>query len=645
MSVMREPGNGRETILATTLLASGLWLAQHPYLGLYQDAVIYALLSARQLNPDAYARDLFFLFGSQDGFSIFSPLYALLIGQVGLDAAARMLVLVGGGLWILACVGISRTLLGDTWYARLCALFLATTSLAYTPNLNTFTLNETIATARQLAIPLGLMSVAFAFPGRQVAAGVTGLVATLIHPLIGIWALVFLLAGAWTDRWLMVAVAATFVIFLSGRLWLPTDVLDLMEPHWEAVLRASTADVFLGPLGILRLGQIVALIGVLWLGGRHGNIRVRRGYLLMALLLSMATLLAEICSYFLPIRLVLQIQPWRVMWLAIPIATVAFCDLAGQAWRAGAQHLAAFCVLAALAWSFEAVRAMLPYAAIAVMGIPAFAGYWLTVHKWLNAHRPVAMTALVVLVLVTLPVYYLSMEIAGASLHAPLFASAPVIDGFLICGGAGLGLAFFAVALGFRPTRYGVLLLSLPLVVYAASHWDARSPFLKMTEGNYLSAPGKPTQPGQAIHCGDVVFWPGRGMDVWFGLGTANYAIDRQTTGLVFSAGKTAEARRRLERISLASVLAGEGAEFEAMARGQLATALSVAHRDPLNVNSYGDGVPTAAGVAYLCQDAELDWVVSGLASVAGYRGASVGVDQDVRQPYFLYRCGAFRHG
>ncbi|MDP1613844.1 MAG: hypothetical protein Q8M11_22505 [Sulfuritalea sp.] len=645
MFVVREPGNGRETILATALLASGLWLAQHPYLGLYQDAAIYALLAARQLRPDAYARDLFFLFGSQDGFSIFSPLYALLIGQVGLDAAARMLVLVGGGLWILACVGISRTLLGDTWYARLCALFLATTSLAYTPNLNTFTLNETIATARQLAIPLGLMSVAFAFAGRQVMAGVAGLVATLIHPLIGIWALVFLLARAWTDRWLMLALGATFAIFLSGHLWLPTDVLDLMEPHWEAVLRASTADVFPGPLGTLRLGQIVALIGVLWLAGRHGNIRFRRGYLLMALLLSMAILLAQICSYFLPIRLVLQVQPWRVMWLAIPIATVAFGDLAGQAWRAGAQHLAAFCVLAALAWSFEAVRAILPYAAIAVMGIPAVAGYWLTVHKWLNGHRPVAMAALVVLALVTLPVYYLSMEIAGASLHAPLFASAPVIDGFFICGGAGLGLAFFAVALGFRPTRYGVLLVSLPLVAYAAGNWDARSPFLKMTESQYLSASAIPTKFGQYIRPGDVVFWPGQGMEVWFDLGTANYAIDRQTTGLVFSARKTAEAMRRLERISLASVLGGEGAEFEATGRAQLETALRAANRDPLNVNSYGDGVPTEAGVAYLCRDEQLDWVVSQLASVAGYRGVSVGVDRDAREPYFLYRCGSLRHG
>jgi hypothetical protein len=522
---------------------------------------------------------------------------------------------------------------------------LATTSLAYTPNFSTFTLNETIATARQLAVPLGLMSVAFALSGRQILAWATGLVAMLMHPLMGIWALAFLVGRAWTDRWLLIAISSVFVVLLSGRFWLPTDALDLMDPGWELVLRASTADVFLGSLGTLRLGPIIALIGVLWLGGRHGDVRFRRAYLVLALLLSSSILLAQVCSYFLPVRLVLQVQPWRVMWLAIPLATIVLFDLAGQAWRAGAQHLAAFCVLATLAWSFEALRPLLPYAAIAVMGIPVLAGYWLTILKWLSGHRPVAIAASAMLVLVTLPVYYLSMEIAGASLHAPVFAFAPALDGFFISGGAGLGFVVLAAALGFRPTRYGVLLLSLSLVVYAASHWDARSPFLKTTESQYLSASAISTKFGQYIRPGDVVFWPGQGMEVWFDLGTANYAIDRQTTGLVFSAEKTAEARRRLERISLAAVLTGEGAELESMARMQLETALRVANRDPLNVNSYGDGVPAEAGVAYLCRDQQLDWVVSQLASVADYRGVSVDIDRDLRKPYFLYRCDSLRHG
>jgi len=387
----------------------------------------------------------------------------------------------------------------------------------------------------------------------------------------------------------------------------------------------------------------MALIGVLWLGGRHGDIRFRRGYLVLALLLSSSILLALLCSYFLPVRLVLQVQPWRIMWLAIPLATVVFCDLAGQAWRAGTRHFAVFCVLATLAWSFETARVLLPYGAIAVMGSPSLAGHWRTMHGWLDRHRSVAMAALLVFALGMLPVFYVSMEIAGNSLHAPIFAGAPVIDGFFVTGG--LGLVFLAVILGFRPTRYALLLLSLPLVAYAATRWDARSPFLKMTEGNYLSASGNATKLGQDIRRGDVVLWPEHGLDVWFVAGTANYAIDRQTTGLVFSAGKTAEARRRLERISLASLLAGEGAAFEAMARAQLATVLRVADRNPLNVNSYGDGVPTAAGIAYLCQDAELDWVVSGLPAVAGHSGISLDAGRDGRKPYFLHHCGSIRRG
>jgi len=474
-------------------------------------------------------------------------------------------------------------------------------------------------------------------------AAATGLVATLIHPLIGIWALIFLVTRGWNDRRFLIALATVFVVLLSGRLWLPIAALDLMEPGWEAVLRASTGDVFPGPLGTLRLGPIMALIGLLWLGGRQGESRFRRSYLVLALLLSASILLAQLCSYFLPVRLVLQVQPWRVMWLAIPLATVVFCDLAGQAWRAGTRHLAVFCVLATLAWSFETVGALLPYGAIAVMGSPALVRNWRTMHGWLDGHRSVAMAVLLVFALGMLPVFYVSMEIAGNSLHAPIFAGAPVIDGFFVTGG--LGLAFLAVILGFRPTRYAVLLLSLPLGVYAATRWDARSPFLKMTEGNYLAASGNTTGLGQYVRRGDVVLWPEHGLDVWFVAGTANYAIDRQTTGLVFSAGKTAEARRRLERISLASLLAGEGAAFESKARVQMETALRVANRNPLNVNSYGDGLPTAAGIAYLCQDAELDWVVSGLPAVAGHSGIALDAGRDGRKPWFLYQCGSFRRG
>jgi len=166
-----------------------------------------------------------------------------------------------------------------------------------------------------------------------------------------------------------------------------------------------------------------------------------------------------------------------------------------------------------------------------------------------------------------------------------------------------------------------------------------------MTEGSYLSASAISTKFSRHIRRGDVVLWPGHGMDVWFALGTANYAIDRQTTGLVFSAEKTAEARRRLERISLASVLAGEGSESESMARVKVETALRAANRDPLNVNSYGDGVPTEAGVAYLCQDSILDWVVSRLAFVGDYRGVSMDSDGDLQMPYFLYDCRSLRRG
>src|SRR5689334_23169132 len=64
-----------ESATALLLLAS-LWLATRPYSGMIHDARIYLVQGLSHLYPGAFADDLFFKFGSQDGFSIFGPLLA-----------------------------------------------------------------------------------------------------------------------------------------------------------------------------------------------------------------------------------------------------------------------------------------------------------------------------------------------------------------------------------------------------------------------------------------------------------------------------------------------------------------------------------------------------------------------------------------
>ncbi|MEI6070133.1 MAG: hypothetical protein WCP96_22615, partial [Methylococcaceae bacterium] len=62
-----------------------LWLLSHPYSGLYHDARLYAVQGLYHLYPHIFENDLFFQYGSQDQYSIFSLLYAQTITLFGLN--------------------------------------------------------------------------------------------------------------------------------------------------------------------------------------------------------------------------------------------------------------------------------------------------------------------------------------------------------------------------------------------------------------------------------------------------------------------------------------------------------------------------------------------------------------------------------
>src|ERR1700679_1933062 len=74
--------------LAMTLIV--LWLLIHGYQGFAGDAQIYAFQALARIHT-ALSSDLYLQYSSQDRFTIFSPLYALFIGWIGLDSAARLL--------------------------------------------------------------------------------------------------------------------------------------------------------------------------------------------------------------------------------------------------------------------------------------------------------------------------------------------------------------------------------------------------------------------------------------------------------------------------------------------------------------------------------------------------------------------------
>ena len=90
--------------------------------------------------------------------------------------------------------------------------------MSYSPNLSTFFIGESFATARSFAIPLGVLSVAaLAATQRGWALGF-GIAAAALHPLHGVWPLaLWLLAGLRTPVALLVVFLPPAVALLLGR--------------------------------------------------------------------------------------------------------------------------------------------------------------------------------------------------------------------------------------------------------------------------------------------------------------------------------------------------------------------------------------------------------------------------------------------
>src|SRR5437868_6682325 len=93
----------RLALLPLALFIAATWLLRHPYHGIAHDSTLYTLLALARLHPDSLTNDLFVRFGTQDHYTLFSPLYAGAIGLFGIDRAAQLLTfLTQAGFFIAA---------------------------------------------------------------------------------------------------------------------------------------------------------------------------------------------------------------------------------------------------------------------------------------------------------------------------------------------------------------------------------------------------------------------------------------------------------------------------------------------------------------------------------------------------------------
>src|ERR1700688_3472055 len=73
------------------LLCVTAWALSHGYRGVFHDAGLYTLQALARLPPTSLGQDVFLRFGSQDRYTIFSPIYAAASQVLGTEVGAATL--------------------------------------------------------------------------------------------------------------------------------------------------------------------------------------------------------------------------------------------------------------------------------------------------------------------------------------------------------------------------------------------------------------------------------------------------------------------------------------------------------------------------------------------------------------------------
>jgi hypothetical protein len=540
----------RSGVLAVLCLSVLVWSLSHGYQGIVHDARLYTLQALAYLHPESLSGDVFLRYGSQDHFTVFSPLYAATAQIVGIEPAAALLTLLSqiglcAALWYLA-----RTVLPSS-----AALLGVAVALALPGDYGAdriFTCVEPFLTPRMGAEALTLCALGAALRGRTLIAAVCCIAAALLHPIMaaaGVTALA-LYYGALPRPRTAAAVALLGAVGLMATLaLLPADGDIRFDPVWLHLVEARSPYLFVTEWHGDDWSRAAVPLAGLSLAARSldGRARALSGLALLTALAGFA--LSLLLCDGLHWVLATQLQPWRWQWLATAVAMVLLLPTLDACRRRGPAGAITALLLAA-AWIFcGSAYALVP--AVAAVASPAAAGLKAGEQRLLMwgswGLLAVAMIWRVASILEFTDVHYLELSIPNWARHAMSLSADGSIPVAVI--------AATAWASGTRRGRFvaaGVALLAVTGVVA----------LLPLTLQQWTVAEAPPQHAADyavwraRIPVGAEVFWPEAPVQSWLLLQRPSYLSIVQTSGIVFSRGAALEMQRRA--LALEGIVAPE---------------------------------------------------------------------------------------
>lgn len=170
---------GKATLIGFLL---ALWLATHPYMGIVHDARLYLIQTLHLMDPVQWRDDLFFKYGTQDSFSLFSNGYKFFVSSLGANRADQIALLLGSALWMAGIGGLTGAILKQPTerIAAVCGVIALSSGYG---RLDFFHYAEPFVTPRLFAEAAIMGGLALAIQCRYVWMSLLTVLALALHPL------------------------------------------------------------------------------------------------------------------------------------------------------------------------------------------------------------------------------------------------------------------------------------------------------------------------------------------------------------------------------------------------------------------------------------------------------------------------------
>ena len=524
-------------VLGGALLLAAVYLIARPYWGIAHDAQLYVGQALNHQHPGLLANDLFFRYGSQDRFTIFSAVFGPLIAWGGVDKMAMAFTVIGAAFG-LASAWFALRAVTDGAQALVATIILAAWPGWY-GGLRVFSLFEPFATPRVWAIGLILLGMATALRGRYWTSAIAGISAMALHPLMALPGIAWIAFATWPRRGvlagLLVGSIATVAASTTGMP--PFDrVLAIFDPIWRELVQTRSEHLFTQDWNSRDLDAVgCSILGSALVAMRFNGV-ARRVFASAAGLGALGVVVTVIGSDWAGSVFVTQLQPWRALWISTLATGAGLGLLLARGTDASREDWIA--IAGGGAGSLLGVTGG-PLATAA--SIALLIGFRLATKP--EVKRLLLLAAALIFAQAT-AWYLLNRHFEW--LAAEVYARYPLVLPFYLRDPALLAILAFAVTIAWH--RWQAQILHLTLVVggaiaVAIGSLDWTGAYVQGRE-THQQFPEVPAILAR-LPVGTNVFWRGDPLIPWLALGRPSYLSAEQTRGIVFSRATALEAGRR----------------------------------------------------------------------------------------------------